>query len=35
MLPADPVALATDVNFPVVLRGYDRWYGPLRRAETR
>ena len=24
MLPADPVAFATDVDFPVVLRGYDR-----------
>jgi hypothetical protein len=24
MLPADPVAVAADVDFPVVLRGYDR-----------
>jgi hypothetical protein len=24
MLPADPVAFAADVDFPVVLRGYDR-----------
>jgi hypothetical protein len=24
MLPADPVAIAVDVDFPVVLRGYDR-----------
>ena len=24
MLPDDPVAIAADVDFPVVLRGYDR-----------
>ena len=24
MLPADPVAIAADVDFPIVLRGYDR-----------
>jgi hypothetical protein len=24
MLPADPVAIAADVDFSVVLRGYDR-----------